>query len=107
VFAGTSCPVSSTIDICNPGIGRVPEPGFNGIVSKPGKADINIPPVSVCHQVSIIGHFSFPIILKYHLQTSGLIGSPTLPKSLRDERSDEFGSSSPNFINIRSAVGVV
>ena len=33
------------------------------IVSNPGKAEIIIPPVSVCHHVSIIGHFSLPITL--------------------------------------------
>ena len=90
-----------------PGMGKVPEPGLRGIVSIPGKEEINMPPVSVCHQVSIIGHFSFPIVLKYHLQTSGLIGSPTLPNKRNEERSNEFGISSPNFINILNAVGVV
>ena len=107
VSGSTSLPVSSTTSISNPGIGNVAEPGFNGIVSIPGKGLINIPPVSVCHHVSIIGHFFFPITLKYHFQTSGLIGSPTVPSKRKVERLNEFGISSPNFINIRSAVGVV
>ena len=107
MFGSTSTPFSSTTEIETPGIGLVPEPGFKGIVSRPGNDEIIIPPVSVCHHVSIIGHFSFPIVLKYHFQTSGFIGSPTVPKSLNVERSCEFGSSSPNFINILSAVGVV
>jgi hypothetical protein len=63
VLGGTSVPNSSTTEMSVPGMGNVPEPGFKGIVSNPGKGEIIIPPVSVCHQVSIIGHFSFPIIL--------------------------------------------
>ena len=107
VFGATSSPFSSTTVIFTPGIGSVPDPGFRGIVSTPGRDEINIPPVSVCHQVSMIGHFSFPIVLKYHFQISGLIGSPTVPSNRKLERSNEFGISSPNFINILRAVGVV
>src|ERR1039458_3778419 len=33
-------------------------------------------PVSVCHQVSTIGHRPFPISRWYHIHASGLIGSP-------------------------------
>ena len=107
VLAGKSSPFSSTIAIDTPGIGSVPEPGLSEIVSNPGSDEINIPPVSVCHHVSMIGHFSFPIVLKYHFQTLGFIGSPTVPNNLNDERSKEFGISSLNFINILKAVGVV
>ena len=103
----TSCPASSTTAMSTPGIGCVAEPGFNGIVSMPGRLLIIMPPVSVCHQVSIIGHLFFPITSKYHFQTSGLIGSPTVPSNRNDDKSNEFGMSSPNFINIRNAVGVV
>src|SRR4029079_17350057 len=66
-----------------------------------------IPPVSVCHHVSMIGHCSFPMVLKYHIQTSGLIGSPTVPNKRRVDRSKELGISDPYFIYIRSDVGVV
>src|SRR5690606_592541 len=66
-----------------------------------------IPPVSVCHHVSTIGQASLPIVLKYHIQTSGFMGSPTVPRSLSDERSKEFGIASPYFMYILSAVGVV
>ena len=90
-----------------PGIGLVAEPGFSEIVSSPGSGESIIPPVSVCHHVSIIGHFDFPIVLKYQIQTSGFIGSPTVPRSLSDESLNEFGIALPNFINILSAVGVV
>ena len=51
--------------------------------------------------------FVFPIVEKNQRQTSGLIGSPTVPKSRKLERVNEFGIESPNFINILSAVGVV
>ena len=107
VPAGRSFPFSSTTDAFTPGIGFVADPGFKGIVSRPGTGEIIIPPVSVCHQVSTTGHLSFPIVLKYHLQTSGFIGSPTVPSSLKLERSLELGKLSPNFMNIRNAVGVV
>src|SRR3990172_4113471 len=106
VSGGTSFPDSSTTATSKPGIGLVAEPGFSVIVSRPGSGLRIAPPVSVCHHVSTIGHFSFPIILKYHLHTSGFIGSPTVPRRRSDERSYEFGISSPNFINMRSAVGV-
>ena len=100
-------PFSSTTAISVPGIGLVAEPGFSEIVSSPGSGESIIPPVSVCHHVSTIGHFDFPIIVKYQRHTSGFIGSPTVPKSLSEERSNELGSVSPNFINILNAVGVV
>ena len=82
---GSSFPCSSTTVISVPGIGLVAEPGFSGIVSSPGSGESIIPPVSVCHHVSTIGHFDFPIVLKYQRQTSGFIGSPTVPKSLSEE----------------------
>src|SRR5687767_5205698 len=92
----------------NPGNGNVAEPGFIGIVSSiPVHALIIMPPVSVCHQVSIIGQFSLPIVLKYHIHTSGLIGSPTVPNKRSEDKSNELGIASPNLIYMRKAVGVV
>ena len=44
-----------------PGSGPHAEPGFVSVT--PGKGDIIIDPVSVCHQVSTIAQFSFPIYL--------------------------------------------
>ena len=41
--------------------GFVADPGLVGVA--PGSGEINIPPVSVCHQVSTIGHLPFPTIL--------------------------------------------
>src|SRR5690242_17563459 len=91
-----------------PGKGNAAEPGFIGISeSRPVQAPIIIPPVSVCHHVSTIGQFSFPIVLKYHIHTSGLIGSPTVPSRRKDDRSNELGIAFPYFMYIRKAVGVV
>src|ERR671922_2038975 len=103
----TGLPLSSTTAASTPGTGKVAEPGFIGIVSMPVHILIIIPPVSVCHHVSIIGQFSLPIVLKYHIHTSGLIGSPTVPNKRSEDRSNELGIASPNFIYIRKAVGVV
>ena len=44
-----------------PGIGFDAEPGFKSVA--PGKGEIKVAPVSVCHQVSTIGHFFSPTIL--------------------------------------------
>ncbi len=64
-------------------------------------------PVSVCHQVSMMGQRSFPITRWYQRQASGLIGSPTLPRSRNDERSCRFGHASPKRIRPLMAVGAI
>ena len=61
-----------------PGSGLVQLPGLVAIA--PGSGLIMMPPVSVCHQVSTIGQRSPPIMRWYHIQASGLIPSPTVPK---------------------------
>ena len=66
-----------------------------------------MPPVSVCHQVSTMGQRPPPIVLWYHIQASGLIGSPTVPSRRRDDRSCCCGHSSPHLMNARMAVGAV
>ena len=60
-----------------PGRGSVAVPGTVGVA--PGRGEIIIPPVSVCHQVSTIGQRPLPITLWYQIHASGLIGSPTVP----------------------------
>src|SRR5213593_724167 len=85
--------------------GSVAVPGLVGVA--PGSGVIIIPPVSVCHHVSTIGHFSFPIILKYHNHTSGFIASPTVPKRRNDDKSKLLGINKSYFMYIRNAVGVV
>ena len=73
----------------------------------PGSGVIMIAPVSVCHQVSTIGQRPPPMCSWYHIQASGLIGSPTLPSSRSDERSCCCGYSVPHFMKARIAVGAV
>jgi hypothetical protein len=53
-----SSPDSSTSAAEMPGSGRPADPGFAG--SRPGRVVIMMAPVSVCHQVSTIGHRSPP-----------------------------------------------
>ena len=88
-----------------PGSGRVAEPGLVGVA--PGSGEIMIAPVSVCHHVSTIGQRPPPITLLYQIHASGLIGSPTEPRSRRLLRSCLAGSSVPHFMNARIAVGAV
>ena len=66
-----------------------------------------IAPVSVCHHVSTIGAVLPPMILRYHIHASGLIGSPTEPSRRSDDRSNFFGIARPIFMNERMAVGAV
>src|SRR5436309_1728261 len=88
-----------------PGRGKVAELGI--VVVTPGSGAMRIIPVSVCHQVSTIGQRSPPIVRWYHIQASGLIGSPTVPKRRRLDMSYCLGHLSPHFINARIAVGAV
>ena len=88
-----------------PGSGRIAEPGLVAVT--PGSGEIMMAPVSVCHQVSTIGHRSPPMCLRYHIQASGLIGSPTEPSSRSEDRSNWAGMSSPHLMNVRIAVGAV
>ncbi len=80
-------------------------PGLAEVI--PGSGVIMIPPVSVCHQVSTIGQRPPPMTSWYHIQASGLIGSPTLPRRRSDDRSCFFGRSSPQRTKARMAVGAV
>ena len=66
-----------------------------------------MPPVSVCHQVSTIGHLPLPTTSSYQFHASGLIGSPTEPRMRRDERSCFSTHSLPWPISARIAVGAV
>ena len=86
-----------------PGNGKVAEPGF--VVVTPGSGVIRIWPVSVCHQVSTTGALSPPMCSRYQSQASGLIGSPTEPRTRSDDRSCFAGQASPCFMNARIAVG--
>src|SRR5271154_3742487 len=98
----TASPFIFTTRAATPGSGSVAEPGFAGVA--PGKTEIMIAPVSVCHQVSTIGQRFFPIASKYHFHAAGLMDSPTVPSSRRLLRSCELIQSIPQDINARTAV---
>ncbi len=88
-----------------PGNATVADPGLVAIA--PGSGVIMIAPVSVCHHVSTIGHRPPPMCSRYHVQASGLIGSPTVPSSRSFERFQRSGHSAPHFMKARIAVGAV
>jgi hypothetical protein len=62
-------------------------------------------PVSVCHQVSTTGVRPAPMVSRYQMQASGLIGSPTDPMIRRLDRSNFAGISAPHFMKVRITVG--
>src|SRR5690606_30418209 len=101
----STLPSLSTSTGSTPKNGRVAEPGFRSVA--PGNGEIRMPPFSVCHQVSTIGIFLSPTLSKYHSHASGLIGSPTEPRSFRLWRDDRLTHSSPAPISARIAVGAV
>ena len=88
-----------------PGSGLSADPGF--VVETPGSGLIMMAPVSVCHHVSTIGQRSPPTCSRYHIQASGLIGSPTEPSTRSDDRSCACSSSGPHFMYVRIVVGAV
>ncbi len=100
-----SLPSSSKSPTDIPGKGWVALPGFAEVI--PGRGEIMMPPVSVCHQVSTTGQRPPPTFSWYHSQARGLIGSPTLPSSRSEERSCFSRSSVPSFMNDRMSVGAV
>ncbi len=100
-----SSPLSVLTSAVTPGNVCVAEPGLVEVT--PGSGVIMMAPVSVCHHVSTMGHRSPPMCSWYHIQASGLIGSPTDPSSRSEDRSRPFGHSSPQRMNARIAVGAV
>src|SRR5690606_32691977 len=95
----------STNTGCTPGSGNIAYPGLVGVT--PAIGAIKIPPFSVCHQVSAIGAFPFPIFSLYQCHASSLIGSPTDPNLLILLKSLLSTYSSPAAIKERIAVGAV
>src|SRR5438309_5445483 len=100
---GTDFPSSSTTSAFTPGKGNVALPGL--VVVRPGSGVMRIMPVSVIHQVSTIGQRPPPTFCWYQSQASGLIGSPTEPRSRNDRMSCFCRYSDPHFMNVRIAVG--
>src|ERR671932_2914805 len=103
--SGTLLPCSSSTSAPMLGKGKVAEPGLRVVM--PGNGVMRIWPVSVIHQVSTTGQRSAPITSRYQTQASGLIGSPTVPRTRRLDRSCFAGYSLPHFMNVRMAVGAV
>src|SRR5579863_5024555 len=102
---GTGWPSMVMISAATPGKALVADPGLVAIA--PGIGAIMMLPVSVCHQVSVIGQRLPPIISRYHIQASGLIGSPTVPRRRRLDMSCFFGHSLPHFMKVRDRKSVV
>src|ERR1700753_1793022 len=100
-----SFPFSSTKTGCTPGSGNVAKLGLVGVM--PAKGDIIMPPVSVCHQVSTIGQFLWPIFSSNQCHASSFIGSPTEPNFFNELKSLFFTTSVPKLIKERIAVGAV
>src|SRR2546430_12218792 len=100
---GTDSPARVTTSGKTPGSGSVADPGFVG--TAPGNGEIMIIPVSVCHHVSTMGQRFLPMISRYHIQASGLIGSPTVPSSRRLASLWRLGYSLPHLMKGRMAVG--
>src|SRR5436190_3402317 len=92
-FSVISFPCSSTRIGCTPGIGSVAQLGLEGVT--PARLLIRHAPVSVCHQVSTIGHFFFPIFSSYQCQASSLMGSPTVPNTFKELKSFPWIGSKP------------
>src|SRR5262245_59931481 len=88
-----------------PGKGSVAQLGLAGVT--PAMLEIRMPPVSVCHQVSTIGHFFFPIFSSYQCHASSLIGSPTVPNVVNVSSLCPCTGSNPKPIKERMAVGAV
>ena len=104
--AGTGLP-SIVDDFGNDaGEGRVAEPGL--VAMAPGSGEIMMCPVSVCHQVSTIGQRSRPMTSRYHIQASGLIGSPTRAEQAQaDHVVLAAAIARPSCMKARMAVGAV
>src|SRR5918912_3110712 len=84
-FGPASTPDFDMMAASMPGSGRVAEPGLVGVA--PGSGAIMMAPVSVCQNVSTMGQRPLPMTSRYHIHASGLMGSPTVPSSLKEERS--------------------
>lgn len=85
--------------------GRVAEPGFR--FHAPGRGVNRTAPVSVCHHVSTMGHFPPPMTSWYQFQALALMGSPTVPRILRLDRSFLVANLSPAASRALIRVGAV
>src|ERR1041385_5142425 len=105
LFPINSFPLSSSNTGCTPGKGNVANPGFVFVI--PASGEIIIPPVSVCHHVSTIGQFFFPMFSLYQFHAATLVGSPTVPSTRKELNLYGFTKSNPIASSERIAVGAV
>ena len=98
-------PFSSSKTGWIPGKGKVACVGTAGVT--PARLLIMMPPVSVCHQVSMMGQRPLPMCLSYQCHASSLMGSPTVPKTRKELRSLPSMGAVPKVIRLRMAVGAV
>ena len=105
LFSFISIPFSSTNSGSIPGMGKVAKLGLAGVI--PARLLIITPPVSVCHQVSTIGQFFLPMCSSYQCHASSLMGSPTVPITLKEPRSLFCNGPKPKAIRLLIAVGAV
>ena len=87
------------------GKGWVALPGLSVVM--PGRGEIMIIPVSVCHHVSTTGARLPPMCSRYQTHASGLMGSPTLPSTRSELRSCFSAYPGPHFMWVRIVVGAV
>ena len=83
--------------------GTVAEPGL--VSMAPGNGVTTIEPVSVCQNVSTMAHWRLPTCSLYQFHASGLMGSPTLPITRREDKSNCLTWSSPKRRRSLIAVG--
>src|SRR5690349_20003095 len=81
----TSDAFSSTNIGCTPGMGSEAQLGIAGVT--PARLEIRVPAVSVCHQVSTIGHFRLPICSSYQCQVCSLMGTPPVHNTCTMDKS--------------------
>src|SRR5260370_27129313 len=93
---GTSWPALLRAAASMVGKGLVADPGFSVVM--PGSGVIRIIPVSVCHHVSTTGVLLPPMCSRYQTHASGLIGSPTLPRTRSELRSCFSADFRPHFM---------
>ena len=105
LFSSNSFPFSSRRTGKIPTSGLVAKVGFSFVTF--AIEDIIIPPVSVCHHVSTIGHLLLPIFSLYQFHASSFIGSPTVPRTFNEVRSYLLTKSIDCLANALIAVGAV
>ena len=88
-----------------PGSGPHADPGFVLVI--PGRGEIIMEPVSVCHHVSTIAHCSFQYFRDTTSTLQGLLALQQIQVILMSLNRELLDVQLPHFINARIAVGAV